>query len=93
MVYEDLSWDFGTWNFEQGLPYTEKKLRRVLDAIDPNLDPFRAHGGKLLIYQGWSDPVVAPLNTVNYYKSVVAALRRNDKSAFEQETPAFFPQQ
>lgn len=90
MVYEDPSWDFGTWNFANGLPYTESKLGGILDAVSPNLGPFRAHDGKLLIYQGWSDPAVAPLNAINYYKSVVASITGNAEAGFEHETDAFF---
>ena len=45
-----------------------------LNAIDANLNPFVEHGGKLLIYHGWSDPGIPPLNSVNYYQSVLKAL-------------------
>jgi feruloyl esterase len=31
-------------------------------------------GGKLILYQGWADNLIAPLNSVNYYKSVVAKI-------------------
>jgi feruloyl esterase len=89
-VYEDPHWDFRQWDFAKGLPETEKKLAGILDAVDPNLKAFRAHGGKLLLYQGWSDPAVAPLNTVNYYKNVVAALTGKDERAFEPESDTFF---
>jgi feruloyl esterase len=27
-------------------------------------------GAKLILYHGWSDPDISPLNTVNYYKQV-----------------------
>ncbi len=43
----------------------------VMNATDPNLQPFFSHGGKLLLYQGWSDPRVPALQTINYYQSVV----------------------
>jgi feruloyl esterase len=89
MVYEDSNWDFREWDFATGLPYTEKKLAGILDAVDPNLKAFRAHDGKLLLYQGWSDPAVAPLNAVNYYKSVVAALTGKDRRTFEPESGTF----
>ena len=45
-----------------------------MNAIDPNLKNFFAHGGKLLIYHGWNDQLISPVNSVNYYNSVVKAL-------------------
>ena len=42
------------------------------DATNPDLSAFAAHGGKLIQYHGWVDPVVPPLNSVNYFESVVA---------------------
>jgi len=39
-------------------------------ATDPNLKEFFAHSGKLIPYHGWSDQMIAPENTINYYNSV-----------------------
>jgi feruloyl esterase len=33
-----------------------------------------ACGGKLLMYHGWSDALIAPQNSIDYYKSVVDAM-------------------
>jgi len=33
---------------------------------------FFARGGKLLLYHGWSDPQVTPLNTISFFNKVVA---------------------
>jgi hypothetical protein len=46
-------------------------MARIYDATSPDLDAFRARGGKLLVYHGWADPIVTPQRTVDYF----AALR------------------
>ena len=45
-----------------------------MNATDPNMKAFFSHGGKLLLYHGWSDPNVPTLNTIKYYNSVVDAM-------------------
>ena len=47
--------------------------RALLNATDPNLAPFRARGGKLLMYFGWADTALPPLMGVDYYLKAVAA--------------------
>jgi hypothetical protein len=41
---------------------------------NPDLRPFKAAGGKLLVYHGWTDESVSPLNIVDYYETVVRTL-------------------
>ena len=49
---------------------TDKLDNGVLNATDPNLKEFFAHGGKLLMYHGWNDQLISPVNSVDYYNAV-----------------------
>ncbi len=44
----------------------------VLSSTDPDLRPFFARGGRLLLYHGWSDPQVTPYNTIDFFRKVVS---------------------
>jgi len=41
------------------------------EATNPDLSDFMSRGGKLIMYQGWSDPAVSPQETIRYYNSVI----------------------
>ncbi len=51
------------------LAYADSTLGFV-SAIDPDLSRFQRAGGKLLIYQGWADPVVPPEDTIRYFEEL-----------------------
>ena len=40
------------------------------DADSTDLSGFKAHGGKLILYNGWADHSTPPLRTVQYYNDV-----------------------
>ena len=44
----------------------------AFDTSHPDLSWFRAHGGKLIQYHGWADPLMPPRISVEYFNSVVA---------------------
>ncbi len=39
-------------------------------ATDPDLRPFAGHGGKLLLWHGWSDQHITPQSTLEYYEAM-----------------------
>ena len=71
MVYEKADWDYKSAKLDDAVAAADKKLARVLNATDANLKPFTARGGKLILFHGWSDAAISPLNSIDYYESVV----------------------
>lgn len=39
-------------------------------ATDPDLRPFAGHGGKLLLWHGWSDQHITPQSTLEHYEAM-----------------------
>jgi feruloyl esterase len=68
-VFNFPEWDWRTFDFDRDLSYADKKMA-VVNALDTNLAPFKAHNGKLVMYHGWADPVVPPEDGVRYYEAV-----------------------
>src|SRR5580698_9015787 len=82
MISQDASWDFRKMNFDSDMKVADDKGARIFNATDPNLKAFRDHGGKLLLYHGWSDAAIPPVNTINYYESVVQKMGRAEAGEF-----------
>lgn len=73
-------WDWRTFDLEKDV---ERALLhgKEIHAVNPDLSKFKARGGKLLIYHGWSDGgsggAISPLNTILYYDSVLKQMGPN----------------
>lgn len=80
VIANDPRWDFRTLDFDRDVALAEKSASQVIDAVDPDLEPFFARGGKVLMYHGWNDQLVAPMNSVNYYQAVVGAAKSSADS-------------
>ena len=70
VVSKNKNWDYKTLDFDKDVALADKLDNGLLNATDPNLKDFFARGGKLLMYHGWNDQLISPLNSVNYYNTV-----------------------
>lgn len=57
IAFDNPDYDPFSFNFGNDLEAERTKL----DAVDPDLHPFIKKGGKLILYHGWSDPDIFPL--------------------------------
>ena len=82
MVYDKKDWDIFHANLDDATALADQKAGSMLNATDPNLAAFKAHGGKLIIYHGWNDPAISAINTINYYNSVIAKMGGQNADTF-----------
>jgi feruloyl esterase len=74
VVFKDPAWDFRRLNLDTDVALADKLDAGLINATDPNLKPFVARGGRLIMFQGWGDHLVPPMNIVKYYNRVVTTL-------------------
>ena len=60
-------------SFAAGLKESSRKFRAIIGTDDPNLSAFRRHGGKIITYHGWSDQLIFPRGSIDFFERVVAA--------------------
>ncbi|HXC96620.1 MAG TPA: tannase/feruloyl esterase family alpha/beta hydrolase [Edaphobacter sp.] len=73
VVYQNPDWDWKSFDLERDAAKAHA-VDKDVDELDPHLAAFAKRGGKVLIYHGWADQQVAPGSSVEFYKSVVAAI-------------------
>ncbi len=75
-------WDWRSFDFDRSLAAVDNKLASYVNATSLNLDVFHDHGHKLLIYHGWSDWLVAPLESVRYRDALTSRASNKDLNDF-----------
>jgi feruloyl esterase len=68
-VFGNPSWDYSRYDLSS-FRRDAAQASAFLNATNPNLDAFKASGGKLIIWHGWSDPALTALGSIRYYEQV-----------------------
>jgi hypothetical protein len=74
IVFSDPNYDLKRFDADGDLKLTDQKFAPIFNSHDPDLSAFKARGGKLIQYHGWSDPAIPALDSVDYYQSVQAKM-------------------
>lgn len=69
-VFQDPQWNWWNFDFDQDLRLADFVVSPLVDHVDPDISRFKARGAKALVYVGWQDAVVNPLDTIDYYEKV-----------------------
>jgi len=77
VLFENPDWNYRSFRFDRvngfdsDVDFADHKLGPIFNNMNPDLRAFQANGGKMIHYHGFSDPDISPLNSINYYESVV----------------------
>jgi feruloyl esterase len=74
MVFPNSGWTPDSHTITQNANRAYSKLSSIVNSIDPDLTAFKAHGGKLIQYVGWSDTGISPQNDIDYYTAATYAM-------------------
>ena len=86
IVFKNPKWDFKTFDYDKDVQASRKAGASILDVPTDGLGKFFAAGHKLLLSHGWSDGLIPPWNTVNFYKGLKTTL---DKKAIADQVRLF----
>ena len=67
LIFNDPEWDYSTYDLNNGRKDT-RYASAYLDAVNPDYSQFKKHGGKMIIYTGWMDPLISPLQVIDHYE-------------------------
>jgi feruloyl esterase len=77
-------WDWRSFDVERDMPKVDATLGSAVNgAVMGDITKFHDRGGKLILFQGWADPIVPVGQTVDFYKGLIS------KFGGEEQTKQF----
>ncbi|KAL2112078.1 hypothetical protein VUR80DRAFT_8653 [Thermomyces stellatus] len=80
MLSEDLSFEPLEFNWASDVGLVDAQISPLIDSMGTNLGEFKARGGKLLVSQGWADPLNGQTPPIKHLDEIAKATggRRED---------------
>ena len=72
-IFNDPGWNWWSFDWGKGVDTARARMAPLVDAVSPDLSIFARRGGKIILYQGWADPVVSAPDTIAYYQRMAAS--------------------
>jgi feruloyl esterase len=76
------SYSLADFRFDQATVQQIAPMHAIYDATDPDLSAFAKAGGKLILWHGWADSHISPLNTIAYYRAMQDAMSQRRVAQF-----------
>ena len=67
-------WTVADFPFDAVMVKRLEPARALYDADNADLAAFAGHGGKLILWHGWADPHISPVDTLDYWQRAGRAL-------------------
>lgn len=80
LVHADPAWNPRTMDFDEDVPLADRLDGGTIAATDADLSAFEKRGGKLLMYHGWTDALIAPRSSIAYYEKVALRMGGIEKT-------------
>jgi feruloyl esterase len=72
VVFDNPDWDWTSFDFGADADRVDVRLAPSSDAMHADLSSFKAHGGKLIMTQGWADSLNAQTLPIEYFDAVAS---------------------
>lgn len=74
LVHQNPDWDFLTLDWHTDVDAARSKFGALLDAVNPDLSAFQSHGGKLILFHGWADPLIPGAESLDTWNAITRTM-------------------
>lgn len=71
LVLNDSTWTYANYDLSR-LSHDTRFASSYLDATQTDYTAFKTSGGKMIIYQGWIDPLISAMDIIGHYEEALS---------------------